>query len=97
MANKKSRQGFTEEFKTSAVKMTMKSGVKVKDVAHELGVSAGYLSRWRRDFSASQDVEAAEARVDAIGENQKLRDEVRRLKMELEIVKKAAAYFASQK
>ena len=40
---------------------------------------------------------AAEARVDAISENRRLKDENKRLKMELEILKKATAYFASQK
>ncbi len=77
--------------------MSLKDGVQVKDVAYELGIPATYLSSWRRNFLSSKESDAVEARVDAISENQKLKDEVKQLKMELEIVKKAAVYFASQK
>jgi transposase len=97
MVRKKARNSYSHEFKTSAVKMTLKDGVKVKDVALELGVDAQYLSKWRSEFLASQETEAVESRVDAIVEARRLRDENKRLKMELEILKKAAAYFASQR
>ena len=97
MVKKKPRNRYSSEFKSNAVKMTLKEGVQVKDVAQELGIPAGYLSHWRRDYISSQESHAVEARVDAISENQKLKDEVRQLKMELEIVKKAAVHFASQK
>lgn len=93
----KPRNSYSLEFKKNAVKLSMKKGVSVKDVAEELGVSPQYLSKWRADYRKSQSSENIEERVDAIAESNLLRDEVKRLKTELEIVKKAAVYFASQK
>ena len=101
MARKKayvqSRRQHSAEFKAEAVKMSMKQNVLVRDVAEELNISVASLSKWRKDHLASKSTEAAEKRVDAIAEAQKLREENKRLKMELEILKKAAAYFASHK
>jgi transposase len=97
MGKKKLRRTYTEEFKASAVKMSLKPGVSVTQVAEELDIPVGYLSRWRRETQEAQDLASAEARVDAISENAKLKEENKRLKLELEIIKKAAIYFAGQK
>jgi transposase len=94
---RKARKSFSEEFKANAVKMSLKPGISVNAVARELDVPAVYLSKWRREAHDSKEIGAAEARIDAISENSRLKDEVKRLKMELEILKKAAVYFASQK
>ena len=93
----KGRKRFNEDFKLNAVKMSLRSDVKVKDVALELGIEPQVLSRWRNEYRTAADATAAEARIDAIAENQKLKDEVKRLKIEVEILKKATVYFASQK
>jgi transposase len=97
MGKKKVRRTYSEEFKANAVKMSLKTGVSVSQVAEELDVPVGYLSKWRSDARVAQDQASAEARVDAISENAKLKDENKRLRMELEIIKKAAIYFAGQK
>lgn len=96
-APNKSRTTFTGDFKLNAVRMSLRPDVKVKEVANELGIEPQVLSRWRREYKAAIGAKAAEARVDAIAENQKLKDENKRLKMEVEILKKATVYFASQK
>ncbi len=44
MAKKKPRNRYSKEFKSNAVKMSLKDGVQVKDVAYELGIPATYLS-----------------------------------------------------
>ncbi len=97
MSKPRDRRRFPEEFKRKAVEATMRKGVKVQDVADELGVSAQYLSQWRSKYLRQNDIEQVEKRVDALAENRRLKDENRTLKMELEILKKAACYFASQK
>ena len=97
MVKSKKRNSYSEDFKLNAVKMSNKPGVLVSDVAAELGVNANYLSKWRAEYQDHQSNAKVEARIDAIAENHKLKDEVKRLKMELEILKKAAVYFASQK
>ena len=94
---KKSRRSYSEEFKASAVKMSLKPGVRLSHVAEELDVPVGYLTRWRSEARDAEDQASAEARIDAISENAKLKDELKRVKLELEIIKKAAIYFAGQK
>lgn len=91
------RKSFSEEFKLNAVKMSLKPDIKVKDVAQELDIEPQLLSRWRNEYKTQISAKAAEARIDAISENQRLKDENKRLKMEVEILKKATVYFASQK
>lgn len=97
MGMKKARRTYTEESKASAVKMSPSRGVSVSQVAEELNIPVGYLSRWRREVQEAQDLASAEARVDAISENARLKEELKRVKLELEIIKKAAVYFAGQK
>jgi transposase-like protein len=67
--------------------------VSVTQVAEELDILVGYLLRWRREVHKAQDLASTEARVDPISENAKLKDEIKRVKVELEIIKKAAVYF----
>lgn len=98
MAKKKqSRKSYPLELKKKAVKMTQQDGVSVGDVADQLGIPPQQLSQWRSKFLNEEDVELAEKRLDAIDENRKLKEELKQLKMENEILKKAAVFFASQK
>lgn len=97
MAKQKKRRNFTEQFKANAVKMTLKAGVSVGEVAAQLDIPPTYLSKWRSEMQEQQGLAAAEAKVDALAENRRLKDETKRLKMELEILKKTPVYFASQK
>jgi len=98
MAKKKQpRKSYPLELKKKAVKMTQQDGVSVGDVADQLGIPPQQLSPWRSKFLSEEDVEQAEKRLDAIDENRKLKEELKQLKMENEILKKAAVFFASQK
>jgi transposase len=67
-------------------------------VARELGVSVNTLSRWKREYEGDpQESFPGQGRQkleDA--ELTRLRRENARLKRELEILKKAAAYFAKE-
>jgi transposase len=47
--------------------------------------------------STERSQQAQETQSDLEAENRRLRDEVRRLQMEREILKKAAAFFANEK
>jgi len=97
MVKKKKRNSYTSEFKRKAVLMTFKEGALVSDVAADLGISPQYLSQWRSDFKKSKDSKNSEEQLDAIVENAKLKSENRQLRMDVDILKKAASYFASQK
>ena len=87
------RRKFTSEFKAEAVALVRRTGQSANQVAKELGISQTALSRWRREAarhpSGSNGVQAAE-------ELHALRREVTRLRMERDILKKAAAFFANE-
>lgn len=87
------RRKFSSEFKQEAVALIQRSGQSANQVAKELGVSQTALSRWLREAalpaSSPNGFRAAE-------ELKALRREVERLRMERDILKKAAAFFANE-
>ena len=85
----------TEEFRQDAVRIALTSGLTRRQVADDLGVGMSTLNKWitvHRDT----DVVSKEG-LDLAKENDRLRREVRLLKEEREILKKATVFFASQK
>jgi transposase-like protein len=84
---------FSSEFKQEAMALVRRSGQSANQVAKELGIGQTSLSRWLR--------QAAGASHKANGfqtteEVTTLRREVERLRMERDILKKAAAFFAKE-
>ena len=94
MTQRRTRRRFTREFKAQAVQHLLESGKPLSDVAAELGVSPGQLSQWRNEQFAAGSAEALAARKAEQAETQRLRREVKRLEEEVEILRKAAAFFA---
>ncbi len=83
------------EFRRRAIELARQPGASVAKVAKELGVSESGLRRWL----AQDDVDAG--RKEGISSSDReelvrLRRENRRLEMELEITKRAAALFARE-
>ena len=83
---------FSAEFKQEAVALVQRSGRSTNQVAKELGIGQTALSRWLRQAAASQRATG----VSAPDEVTALRREVVRLRMERDILKKAAAFFAKE-
>jgi transposase len=77
--------------------MTTKEGITVTEVADELGISPQHPSKWRSELIDEGELENAGKRLDALEENRRLHEELKQLKTENEILKKAASYFASRK
>ena len=89
------RNGYPPEFRERAVELARTSGRPLAQIAKELGVSSTGLQRW----VAQAKVDAGEkpgVTTDDHGDLVKLRRDVRRLEMENEILKRAAAYFAQE-
>ena len=87
---KRNRRTFSDEFKREAVNMVTEQGYKVAEAARQLGISANQLHLWKGQFSYKEkDSDNAELI--------RLREEVKRLRMERDILKKATAFFASAK
>ena len=94
MAERRTRRQFTAEFKAQAVRRLLDGGKGLGEVATELGLSPGQLSGWRNEHLAAGSAEALAARKAGQAEAQRLRREVKRLEEEVEILGKAAAFFA---
>lgn len=96
--SQKARNQYSQEFKEEAVKLITEQGYGVSEAARNLGINPNVLGRWKRKFEEAKDGKQPGT---GLGEGEKaelarLRDEVRRLKMEREILKKAAAFFANE-
>jgi transposase len=94
MAEKRSRRRFPAEFKAQAVKRLLEDGRGLTEVATELGVGSGQLSSWRTEHLAAGSAEALALRKAEQAETQRLKRENKRLEEEVEILRKAAAFFA---
>lgn len=88
MTKKKKLTGYTREFQENAVRLTQLPGRSVASVALELDVPAWKLRTWVNN--SKQKLE----RSSDVDELMKRDKEIARLKEEVEILKKAAAYFA---
>ncbi len=89
---------YTEEFKTEAVRLALSTGGNA--AAKRLGIPQSTITNWvRRSREGTPDsVEVAVKRPvsEVEAENSRLRRELASAKLDLEIVKKAAAYFARE-
>jgi transposase len=89
------RRRFTDEYKKSAVEFVLDGGRPVVQVAKDVGVNATTLGNWVRKEREARGAEPPRPLdADERAELERLRDEVRRLRMEAEFAKKVAAWFA---
>jgi transposase len=88
------RRRHTDEFKREAVKLVTKQDYAVGEAARNRGVHGSLLRRWREELEAEGKGEVLnrEERKDL----RRLRAEVKRLQMEREILRTAAAFFAKE-
>ena len=91
---------YTDEFKLEALRLG--DAVGINEAAKRLGIPASSLGNWVRlkrqgklsGLSKAGPVKGSAAELEA--ENNRLRRELANTKLDLEIVKKAAAYFAKE-
>ena len=89
-----SKQYFTDEFKIEAVKQITERGRPVADVARAIGVSSHSLYAWLKQYGKPADQQIEESALQA--EIRRLKTELRQVTEERNILKEAAAYFASE-
>jgi transposase-like protein len=94
MSEKRKRRRFTAEFKAEAVQRLLEGGKGLSEVATELGISPGQLGGWRNEHLAAGSAEALARQKAEQAELARLRRENKRLEEEVEILRKAAAFFA---
>ena len=98
MNQKRTRQKYTKEFKNDAVKLVIKQGYSTNKVGRRLGISQTSVSRWVREYRQENElsVNGGATRSELENEVKRLHKENLRLRMEREILKKAAAFFANE-
>jgi transposase len=94
---KKKRRVFSPEFKAEAVNVVHDSGKSISAVARDLDLTESSLRNWVKQA----EIDAGRGSADALTTEEKeelrrLRRENKTLKMEREILKKAAAFFAKE-
>lgn len=92
------RRKFSKEFKLEAVNLVLVRGVTLAQASRDLDINENVLGRWVREFRQSEQQafpgHGVQKPDDA--ELTRLRREVAQLKMERDILKKAAAFFAKE-
>ena len=89
-----SSKRYPEEFKIEAVRQVTDRGHSVAQVAERLGVTTHSLYAWVKKYGPEK--ASHQAKADELAEIKRLKKELRRVTEERDILKKAAAYFASQ-
>jgi transposase-like protein len=88
------RRKFSPQFKAEAVQMVIETGKPIAEVARDLGVHDGTLGSWVKAWrDANPEPEPRLSPMER-ARMKELEDENRRLWMENEFLKKAAAFFA---
>ena len=96
LAMARPRREFDDEFKAGAVRLVLDEGQSVGRVARELDLTESAFRNWVRQARADR----TKGRTGLTGvereELRRLRKENRRLRVERDVLKKAAAFFAKE-
>ena len=92
------RRVYTAEFKREAVRLVTDHGYGVTEAARNLGINVKMLGRWKQQAEQQTHSRFGSPRPMAADNEELLRwrQEVKRLRMEREILKKATAFFAKE-
>ena len=92
----RTRPPYTEEFKREAIELVRLTGKSKAQVAKDLGISDVSLRNWIKQAERDEGKRADGLSSDEREELRRLRRENQTLRMEREILKKAAAFFAKE-
>jgi transposase len=90
------RKKYTQEYKDEAVELVVGSGRPVAEIARDLGINEATLGNWVNRAKQAGKVKDRPLDVDERARLKELEDENRRLRMERDFLKKAAAWFAKE-
>jgi transposase len=90
------KKKFTEEFRREAIKLVTEQGYSQSEAGKSLGVNGKNISRWLKDSQLKKYRSGIQTKHEVNEELNRLRKENHRLKLEREILKKAAAFFANE-
>lgn len=90
-------QSYSPEFRAEAVKLVLEQGLSREAAANRLGIPKGTLRNWMAVAKSGNSAKPrARSVVELEVENARLRKALAAARVERDIVKKAAAYFAKE-
>lgn len=93
VTGKKPQERYSEEYQRNAVRMVLEDGFSVEKASLALGCGRESLRRWVKKYRLQLTMQSQKGPEETI---LALQEENRRLKQEVEFLKKAAAYFAKE-
>jgi len=90
------RKVFPEQFKRSAIDLVIQQNYKPHEAAKSLGISLATLKYWLKGYRLRNGVIDAQEEKDLQKRVVELEKENARLRIERDILKKAAAWFAKE-
>ena len=93
MAKKKR---YSNEFKLQAAKLVVESGYTYQEAGERLGTTGWSIRQWVDKFRKEGQLPSKGAPQPEADEFRQMKKELKRLRLENEILKKAAAYFAKE-
>ena len=91
---RRTRRRFSEEFRIGAVRLVLEEGKTVGAVARDLDLTPSSLAHWVQQARADRSQGKTGLTTEERAELAMLRKDNRELRMERDILKKAAAFFA---
>jgi transposase len=94
--SEKKRKTYSAEFKREAVRLITEKGYGIAEASRNLGIEYSVLRRWKKQFTDDPD-NAFPGKGKLKADDERLRQlqrELKRVKEERDILKKALAYFA---
>ncbi len=91
------RKSYTREFKLEAVHLVATGESRVSEVARDLGVHPNTIYKWIQQYSENPEkaFPGKGNQIEEDGELTHLKSEVRRLRMERDILKRAMSIFSA--
>lgn len=92
------RKTYDKEFKLSAVKMVLEEGISAAQVSRDLGINENSLHNWKKKYlEDKENAFPGKGRLKPEDEElRRLQKELKTVKMERDILKKAMAFFAKE-
>ena len=87
---------YEENFKLQASRLVVEQGYSYRQAAERLGTTSWSIRNWVKKFRESGDLPPEGEAAAEADEMRRLRKELKEIRLENEILKKAAAYFAKE-
>ena len=87
---------YNKDFKLQAARLVTEQGYSLREAGERLGISAWSIQNWVKKFRRTGELPSEDQSQPTAEQLKQLRKENARLRMENDIFKKAAAYFAKE-